>query len=100
MSLKMSSVLDKLYITFVVVFLLGIVALDTLHWPVWPKTLVPSFSRGLELFHIKTFNDPLSANLPVPNGWQSGTYFCEQLHVPFLLYFLFGKGNIPPFQYC
>jgi hypothetical protein len=34
----------------------------------------------------------LSANLPVPNGWQNGMYFCEQVHLPFLLYFLFAEG--------
>src|SRR5215471_9666356 len=93
MSSTMSGVLDKLYAVFVLVLLLGIVCLDVLHWPVWPKTWVPPFSRDLELFHIKTFNDPLSANLPVPNGWQSGMYFCEQLHLPFLVYFLFSKST-------
>ena len=91
----MSNVLDKLYAVFVIVLLLGIVGFDVLHWPVWPKAWVPAFSRDLELFHIKTFNDPLSANLPVPNGWQSGMYFCEQLHLPFLFYFLFSKSTFP-----
>jgi hypothetical protein len=95
MSSTISNVLDKLYIVFVIVLLLGIVGFDVLHWPVWPKAWVPSFSRDLELFHIKTFNDPLSANLPVPNGWQSGMYFCEQLHLPFLFYILFAKSTIP-----
>jgi len=89
----MSSILDKLYIVFVIVLLMGLVTLDVMHWPVWPKSWILPFSPGLEQFHIKKFNDPLSANLPVPNGWQSGMYFCEQLHLPFLFYFLFAKSN-------
>jgi hypothetical protein len=97
-TLTMSTVrksLDILYYTFVLTLLLGIVALDVLHWPVWNKDWHFSFSTSLEQFYIKTYNDPLSANLPIPNGWQNGMYFCEQLHLPFLLYYLFGKGLSP-----
>lgn len=89
-----SNVLDKLYIVFVLTLLIGIVCFDILHWPVWPKSWIPSFAPSCEQYHIKTFNDPLSGNLPFPNGWQSGMYFCEQVHLPFLLYFLFAKSTI------
>jgi hypothetical protein len=95
------SILDKVYVGFVVTLLLGIVCLDVTHFPVWPKTWVLPFSHGLEQYYIETYNDPLSAGISTPNGWQSGMYFFEQLHIPFLLYFLFGKGapSLPPFLY-
>jgi hypothetical protein len=95
----LSSLLDKLYIVNVVALLVGIVTLDVMHFPVWPKDLFFSWSPAFEQYHIRNTNDPLSAGLPVPNGWQSGMYFCEQLYIPFLLYFLFAKGN-PPSPHC
>jgi len=52
------------------------------------------FSHALEQYYIKTYNDPMSASLSTPNGWQTGVYFFEMLHTPFLLYFLFGKDGI------
>jgi hypothetical protein len=90
----MSSLLDKLYTVFIFTLLFGIVTLDVLHWPLWPKAWILPFSQGLEEYYVKTYNDPLSGSFSVPNGWQSGMYFCEQLHLPFLLYYLFGKGNL------
>jgi hypothetical protein len=87
------AIMDKIYSAFVITLLLGLVALDILHWPFWPKTWVPPFSHPLEQWYIKTYNDPVLAGLGTPNGWQDGMYFCEQLHLPFLLYFLFGKSR-------
>ena len=87
--------LDILYKVFFILLLVGIVCLDMRHWPVWPNDWVLPFSEALEEYHIRKYNDPLSANLPVPNGWQSGMYFCEQLHLPFLIYFLFAKSKPP-----
>jgi len=88
-------VLDILYIVFVLALLFGIGTLDVIHWPVWPKAWVPEYMHRIEQFNVKKFNDPLSASLSIPNGWQSAMYLCEQLHLPFLLYFLFGKSNTP-----
>ena len=87
--------LDILYIVFVLALLFGIGTLDVIHWPVWPKAWVPEYMHGLERFNVRKFNDPLSAGLSIPNGWQSAMYLCEQLHLPFLLYFLFGKRINP-----
>src|SRR5271155_1515294 len=84
---------DILYIVFVLALLFGIGTLDVIHWPVWSKAWVPEYMHRIEQFNIQKFNDPLSASLSVPNGWQSAMYLCEQLHLPFLLYFLFGKSN-------
>lgn len=88
----MLKLLDKIYTLFAIMLLAGMVALDHMHWPVWPKAWILPFSIRIEQYYIKTYNDPLSANLSVPNGWQWGIYFFEQLDVPFLLYYLFAKG--------
>ena len=92
----LSKILDKVYIVFTLALLMGVVCLDNMHFPVWPKTWHLPFSPGLEAYYIRTSNDPLSAGLSVPNGWQNGMYFAEQLQIPFMLYFLFGKST-PPF---
>jgi len=90
------ALLDKVYAAFVCTLLLGIVCLDVMHWPLWPKGWIMPFSHALEQYYIKTYNDPMSASLSTPNGWQTGVYFFEMLHTPFLLYFLFGKGILTP----
>ena len=94
-SKMLRKVLDILYIVFVLALLFGIGTLDVIHWPVWSKAWVPEYMHRIEQFNIQKFNDPLSASLSVPNGWQSAMYLCEQMHLPFLLYFLFGKCKLP-----
>ena len=88
----MSKYLDYLYNVYSVALLAGIICLDVLHFPVWNKNWALPFSHSLEQYYIKTYNDPLSAGLSTPNGWQSAMYLFEQLYIPFLFYQLFGKG--------
>jgi hypothetical protein len=90
--IMLTKILDQVYNVYCIALLAGIVCLDVMHFPLWPKSWIFSFSPRLEQYHIRTFNDPLSANLPVPNGWQSGMYFFEQLYIPFLFYQLFAKS--------
>jgi hypothetical protein len=90
----MSNILDKLYLVFVITLLLGLVVLDLIHWPIWPKGWYFQFGYDLEQWTVTKFNDPLLAGLATPNGWFSGMYFLEQLHLPFLLYFVFAKSNL------
>ena len=91
----LSKILDKVYVLFVLALVIGVLCLDNMHFPVWPKTWHLPFSPALEAYYIRTANDPLSAGLSVPNGWQNGMYFAEQLQIPFMLYFLFGKSHLP-----
>jgi hypothetical protein len=95
----LSKILDKVYVLFVLALVMGVLCLDNMHFPVWPKTWHLPFSPALEEYYIRTTNDPLSAGLSVPNGWQNGMYFAEQLQIPFMLYFLFGKSHLPCLPY-
>lgn len=90
--LPMASFLDYNAHIFCFMLLAGIIALDTLHFPFWPNFLIPPWSHPLEEFYVKTYNDPLSGGYSIPNGWQSGMYFFEQLYTPFLFYQWFGKS--------
>jgi hypothetical protein len=89
----MSDILNKVYIIFILMQVCGAIVLDVMHFPVWPKGLHFPFSPSVEQWYIKRHNDPLSAGLPTPNGWQTGMYLCEQFHTAFFVYFLFAKGN-------
>ena len=88
----MSNILDKVYLVFVITLLIGIPVLDVIHWPVWPKGWYFQFGYNFEQWGLTKVNDPLIAGLGSPNGWFSGMYFLEQLHLPFLLYFVFAKS--------
>lgn len=86
--------LDVLYKVFFVTLLLGIVTMDVEHWPLWRKEWTPAYFGQIERWYVKKYNDPILAGYATPNGWMSAMYFCEQLHLPFLLYFLFAKSAL------
>jgi hypothetical protein len=89
-------ILDIVYIVFVCLLLFGIATMDVLHWPLWRQEWTPAYFAQIENWYVKNYNDPLLAGYATPNGWISAMYFCEQLHLPFLFYFLFGKSPDPP----
>jgi hypothetical protein len=85
--------LNYLYKVFVFSLILGLVLVDLPRWPVWPKSWVPPYSQPIETKFANAYNDPLFKGYGFPNGWFAGIYFWEQLHWPFLFYYLFGKGK-------
>jgi hypothetical protein len=92
----MPRILDSLYVVFILMQLAGAVVFDVLHFPIWPNGFHFPFSPAVEQWYIAKHNDPLSAGLPTPNGWQTGMYLCEQFHAAFFIYFLFAKGDDSP----
>jgi hypothetical protein len=90
----MAHLLDYVAHIYCIMLLVGIVSLDTLHFPFYPKSWIPPWSQGLEEWYVKTYNDPLSGSYSTPNGWQTGMYLMEMLYTPFLFYQWFGKSNL------